>query len=121
LDDILYHPHLDVAQIANFVSGDLGWELTHIKPQSVLHANVSFTFSARPLIEKVLHCSLVGGSFLKQRYALLSNSSRIVSNLAGDFDPSCAKQINVVFSSTEMPDFLPINMHFAENFENIQS
>jgi hypothetical protein len=94
LDDVLYHPHRDVAQFANFVSelpGDLGWELMHIKPQSVLHANVSFTLGARPLSGKVLHCGLVGDSFLKQRYALLSNSSRIVSNLAGDFDPSCVK------------------------------
>jgi hypothetical protein len=52
-EDMLDHPHCDVAPIVTLISvfpGSLQWELTDITPQSVPHANVNLSLRVRPLL-----------------------------------------------------------------------
>jgi hypothetical protein len=66
---------------------------------------------------------VVGGSFLKAAICFLTAAGwrPNLAAISAVLIPSWAKHIIVVFSSTEMSDFLPIAVHFAENFEKIRS
>jgi hypothetical protein len=74
-----------------------------------------------PSLFLIEHGGVVGNSFLKAAICFLT-AARWCPNLAAFLAvliPSHAKRVNLVFSSPEMSDFLPIAVHFAENFKKI--